>query len=371
MESIYNIHEDNFPKLKTKLSRISKACSNYGIPVSIEVLGETLINGLKFIQIQVQGSAEIEGYTFVAKIEHGDGLNAVKGYSTEFTVPDHYYTTRALCEHCNTDRTRINTYLIHNESTGEFKQIGKTCLKLYTGGLSAEHVASWMDLQDALEEGTIPGPGYKTYHNILDVLATASEFVKHFGFSKADSENPTKNQVHRYLNMDYETLMEAKERGINPSSESAQLIAREVLKWIEEQEMQFGYISNLKVAAGKGYADPKDYGLLVSAISGYNRYLDKMNQVSKAMEDNTSTSTHQGAVGSKITVSGDLKLVTGYSTDWGWKGVYKLTEASGNIFVWKTSKHLDEGQVTLTGTVKKHNEYKGIQETELTRCKIS
>lgn len=52
--------------------------------------------------------------------------------------------------------------------------------------------------------------------------------------------------------------------------------------------------------------------------------------------------------------------------------VYKFTTEEGNIFTWKTGKSLrvSEGAITLKGTIKAHNEFRGAKETELTRCKV-
>lgn len=53
--------------------------------------------------------------------------------------------------------------------------------------------------------------------------------------------------------------------------------------------------------------------------------------------------------------------------------IHSFRDAAGNKLVWRTGKGLDleEGQqVTLTGTVKEHSEYKGEKQTMLLRCKV-
>ena len=48
-------------------------------------------------------------------------------------------------------------------------------------------------------------------------------------------------------------------------------------------------------------------------------------------------------------------------------------DENGNVYTWKTSGgiYCDESidEVELKGTVKAHNEYRGVKQTELTRCK--
>lgn len=53
--------------------------------------------------------------------------------------------------------------------------------------------------------------------------------------------------------------------------------------------------------------------------------------------------------------------------------IYSMEDQSGNALVWKTSYNLNikkSDVITIKGTVKDHSEYRGIKQTQLTRCKI-
>ena len=68
-----------------------------------------------------------------------------------------------------------------------------------------------------------------------------------------------------------------------------------------------------------------------------------------------------------------LDRVSGFSGAYGWTNVYHFLDEKKHIFVWFTSKDigLEKGAlVTLTGTVKKLQEYDGEKQTVLTRCTI-
>lgn len=108
-------------------------------------------------------------------------------------------------------------------------------------------------------------------------------------------------------------------------------------------------------------------------------------------------SKHVGNIGDKITV--EVKLVhefqyTDYRFSYYGKDhfTYIMEDADGNAFVWKTTNMLGmdvlkeerneskyytfEGvhkgdTCTIKGTVKEHSEYKGVQQTVLTRCKVT
>ena len=42
-----------------------------------------------------------------------------------------------------------------------------------------------------------------------------------------------------------------------------------------------------------------------------------------------------------------------------------------NVYTWKTTTSIEDRKIlNITATVKKHNVYNGIKQTELTRCKI-
>ena len=68
-----------------------------------------------------------------------------------------------------------------------------------------------------------------------------------------------------------------------------------------------------------------------------------------------------------------LKSVRGMETRFGWTTLIKFEDDHGNILDWWTSTDVKAevgDRVLLTGTVKSHNEYKGIKSTTVTRCRL-
>ena len=68
-----------------------------------------------------------------------------------------------------------------------------------------------------------------------------------------------------------------------------------------------------------------------------------------------------------------LKSVRGMETRFGWTTLIKFEDDHGNILDWWTSTDVKAevgNRVLLTGTVKSHNEYKGIKSTTVTRCRL-
>lgn len=89
-------------------------------------------------------------------------------------------------------------------------------------------------------------------------------------------------------------------------------------------------------------------------------------------------SQYIGEVGQRIEVKATLTKRAHWDTTIGWKEVtmYAITfkDEQGNALVWKTQNGgypFQEGdQIIITGTIKKHSEYKDEKQTELQRCKL-
>lgn len=101
-------------------------------------------------------------------------------------------------------------------------------------------------------------------------------------------------------------------------------------------------------------------------------------------------SRHYGNIGDKVELELTVKASYAYETHFTYSGetsyIHTMTDEDGNVFVWKTSKGLytevytDHGtrfnikekgdKLTIKGTIKAHDEYKGTKQTVLTRCKV-
>lgn len=95
----------------------------------------------------------------------------------------------------------------------------------------------------------------------------------------------------------------------------------------------------------------------------------------KAAYDAESGSEYVGNVKDRITVKiKSVKCVTSWETDFGVTRIYKMIGEDGNVYTWKTGKFIDDdnsADISITGTVKAHTEFRGIKQTELTRCRVA
>lgn len=107
-------------------------------------------------------------------------------------------------------------------------------------------------------------------------------------------------------------------------------------------------------------------------------YSAKIEEAKRALVKATNPTEFYGEVGEKVTKTVVFSGSHSYTTHFTYNGethyIHTFKDNENHVFVWKTSKELElvEGsKIVLTGTVKEHNEYKGINQTVLTRCKIA
>lgn len=390
----YAIYEGNMERLEKKLLSIYKKCMAYGCSFHYEVVGETYKEVIddkgrktmaRFLVVDAEGTAIVNNWEFVATVEHTEKGNIFSGI-VGIEVPQKYYNSEPICEHCNTKRPRKNTYIVRNTETGEFRQVGKACLKDYTHGMSAEMIAQYISLFDTLIKGEAPEPGSRIerYLNKEEYLRYASETIRLFGYVKARSEEKSTamraldfyEAAHgRAVSRDMlETLQrEMQDIGFNPDSERAKAEVNEVLDWISQQKPASEYIHNLKTACALQYVSYKHFGLLASVFAAHDRDLTWQAEHRKNHPDETN-SVYVGIVGQEITFEvASLKLMRSWDGRYGTMRLYKILGKDGNTYIWKTTKVLSEefDQMTITGKVKEHNEFRGIKQTELTYCKAT
>lgn len=79
-----------------------------------------------------------------------------------------------------------------------------------------------------------------------------------------------------------------------------------------------------------------------------------------------------GEVGQKVCIPVQLVRVGYFDTVYGTTAVYTFEDTEGHQLVWKTGTRLNAevgSNLSIKGTVKAHSTYKGVKQTELTRCK--
>ena len=399
----YLIYEGNMERLQKKLQRIENKCKKYGnTDFNFEIQGEEYreikddngyIYNNKYYVVEVSGIAKVNDWVFVATIQHKDNGNIIRQFKTDIEIPKKYRYTDSICEHCSTKRARKDTYLIFNEITKEFKQVGKSCLQDFTNGLSAENVAQYISWFDEIIEGQEVAPmNSNKYYSVETIILNAIETIKHYGFiSKKmamESEDrfiiTTTERVidfmfpNRCRNRD-EILKEMERIGYNSESEENKAELVKMLEWLSTTDNNGQYIYNLKTTVADGYCEPRDFGLIVSLPSAYfkafEREQDKILREQKRAEREqiNANKQHIGEVGKRLEIEiENTECITSFPTDYGMMRIYRFITTDGNILIWKTSNFIEETDKVkkVKATIKSHSEYKGEKQTEISRVKV-
>ena len=402
----FAIYEENLPKFEKALSRIKNKCEKYNCPFVYNEIGEefrtetitTDENGVllatpieitrRFVIVDVEAKPTIDNWELVASLEHTKEGNIIHSINNNIDIPERYYNVAPYCEHCNTKRYRKNSFIIRNTKTNEFKQVGKTCLNDFTGNINAEWLAQFYAMFDKLATFEAPQGGYSNhtrYFPTIDLLTYTVAVTNIYGYCKSGTDNATGETVKDFYIVSEcggypfgNERIKEKMQSVNfKVTEDDTATAEKIKAYVGSLEDTNNYIHNIKTLCASDMVAYKNVNVLVSAITCYNRELERKAK-EEARKKEAVKSNHIGNIKDRLTINiASWRCLTSWCNCYdGYNEtttfLYQFVDADGNIFVWKTSKYLDEDATLkeLTGTVKAHNVFRGAKQTELTRCKV-
>lgn len=298
------------------------------------------------------------------------------------------------CDHCQTRRSRNRIYLVRSRVTGELLQVGNSCLELYTG---INPRGLWvLELVDDLDEVVSRAPDPVSRRDTADV-SIDSVIAWAWGYSNEgrayisgaraqEHEVPsTGSEVRRALYMpprpnprapqDYERYLEAMRIGEQLVTEQPDLLAairQSVLFTSEDTD----YGRNLRVIldSPSGVVSFRNVAVVASLVSVYVRQLER-EQEREAKQAVASAQGFIGEVGERVR---DFELTLSTVREWegqyGWTTLLVGHTPSGHIVKWFASGRFDYevGQVLKieAATIKDHDEFRGQDQTVITRAKI-
>lgn len=392
----YNIPVENIEELRKAATRIQKKAIKHGCKVVFEEVDEFFKTETdedgneitrKYIVVEAEGEAKAEGWVFAGTIEHTEVGNILRSVSDEHKIPERYRDAEPYCEHCNTKRARKDTYVVFNEETGEFKQLGKSCLNEYTNGLSLNMTAMVLQWLKKVEEYcSCNGTSYKPYFEVKEVSKYFVETMRKLGWASSSAgDSSTKNMALNFYDLDRgcRWLTKGEEEEFSNLKNKIKFNAENIKDEYIEAALDWAkawdgheyndYRDNLKVIANMEYCEYKHLGYLASLFMSYDKAMER--EV-KRMEHNKSRAQSEfiGEVKDKVSCSvKEFKCLTSWETQWGVTFLYEFVTEEGNILIWKTGKWInDEAEITtIKGTIKAHNEFRGVKQTELTRCQVA
>lgn len=397
---MYLIPTENMESFEKKIARIRRKAERAKVDFSYKrlepVQKETDLPGItvECVPVTVKCKIHYENWIVIAVLDHhevGNVIHLVEGEwrpSAELALPSRFRTAKSFCEHCNTMRSRNKTVVIYNTQTKQFKQVGTTCLREYTGGIDAEAIAAFEEAIKSPEEFLGVSGSSKFFIETKDYLSAVVATMSLYGFmSKKKAaeineevrynnnikrvEATCTKAVHLMTNNEKPNEMSNKWHNIYKSKDTEAFV-EDALEWIKSYNEPNDFMENLRVICSDSHIKVSDVGFAACLMDLYKRHLE-YEKTRKQKEKDNEMYRYYGEVGEKVTLNGRLACVTSYSTQFGVMFIYKMIYNSA-IFVWKTSKYLgidDSGEeVNLVGTIKEHSEFRGVKQNMLVRCKV-
>lgn len=392
---VYLIPSSNLSHFKEKFAKLQRKASRIGVEIpSYSIIKEELVTQFKQNAENPLGQPEkftvllhsvvihtgkviVNGFEFIASIEHTEEGNLIRSHSEE-TVPTVYRTAKSNCDHCNMNRRRNDTFVLQNTNDSSFMQVGRNCLADFLGrdgedfARRAEFTFDANELAEASEGGGEGGPRY----DHLDLyLSYVAEAIATCGWVSKGMSQKNGNQSTAYLALDVmypPRDMNKNELPFRTPTDKSVSVAKDAITWAEnlsDSEVEGSdYLNNIRVIARRGIVDARQYGFAASIVSSYQRMLGEL--VAKQRNANK-PSEYVGAVGDKLTVEVTVDKVVTCEGMYGTTYLHMFTDGNGNRLTWfASSGALETGKtVKIKGTIKKLEEYKGTKQTIMTRCR--
>lgn len=397
-----NQFQAEFSKLAKKAAKLGIQAPEYqvtktSIVPAVIKYGEVTEQGYEVTHITVTGQApKLAGWVFIATLQHEEAGNIVRRVPGTETiaakVPLDLRSAAPYCDHCEVTRKRTDTYVVANE-TGKFAQVGRNCLKDFTGHDSPEAIARWAEFLGSFEdncrdfesEGSgSEGSGGRAEQalTLLNYLCCVALAIRETGEwlsrTKArDFGRQSTSDVAWSFAFPMPThRKEYTDRGLpfpTPNDDDKIRAQRAIDTALSHFDANEGtelsdYEHNLRIVVECNSVAPRSAGIAASLIQFSERL------IGQAMERKRATdvpSAYQGTVGKRETFRLTVLKVISLESQYGITSLHLMQDSNGNSFKWAASSDaLDVGTTyDVVGSVKKHEEYKGKQQTTLTRCK--
>lgn len=356
------------------------------LPV-VYLAGRVDVHSVDLVTVEIEGVRPVvAGWRFAAAIEATEGGNLLrKSPHFDADLPERFRDCDAtVCDHCKLHRDRASVFVLQHVESGEFKQVGRSCLQDFAGSAdpsvwmaAVTFERSFDELAGWDEDGF--GGGYAKPSVLSRVfLACVAAHVRELGYlssTKARESFPpvmsTGDEVFFGLT-DRDGNVRA--RYLDAVTDEDRQLAADALAWVQSDDVGkvSDYIHNVRVLAACESVGSKGANTLASLVPSYRRHLGKLvEKATKLNEHLPSAEPKKRLRRLELTQVREHSFDTIYGTKW----ILVFEDNAGRTVVWKTtspgSGYKVGDRVVLDGTVKELTEYNGVMQTELSRCKVT
>ena len=363
-----------------KLEKINRKAVKLGIePLTITAENETsqpIVEDDKIVGYHVYQDVTligedpiIGGWLYIAKLETIDGKANLVLCDPEISIPS-FYHNRNICDHCNQTRNRTVTFLLQSETTQEYKQVGKMCLKDFLGH-SPEKILAFVALFDdislylsELESKESDNQNIEFFDSIT-YLSYVHQNIKRNGWTSSAKEREEGGSAT--FRAAYHDMQNKRE--IQKESEE---IAKEALLWARGLETENDFLLNIKRIAETDRVQRKFLSTIASIFVAKKMEDARVEREKARAKINANASKFIGEIGQKINVEVEFCNTFTYQSNYGTVSIHAFATKEGNVVIWKTTTNqkFENGFFMLEGKIKEHSVYDDTKQTILTRCKI-
>lgn len=408
----YRIPEANLSTLQSRMTQLARRCIR--IKVEAPKLTVGAFEDIKYrneegfdrvrrvytVTLESAGRPKINGYEFAAVISPvtdedgkliGNVMRRVPGF--EGDIPTKFREATNYCDHCKTERRRLETFVIYGpnvKGAKDYRQIGRNCLRNYLGlcdpdmlAAMAEILISADELAEMSEREGFGGGRIMERIPMDDVLTVAASAIRLYGWlsnksAQEHGKTSTSGRVREWIYGNVKTR-EAFEHKLIATDEDKALAAN-TYEWLQSLSIhiQDDYRYNLALLAQSVSVSSKNFGIAVSAINAYSK--EKEFEIRRnARIESDSKSNFIGTVGERITLENTTVLYhTTFESQFGVSHFYKMKSQDNIIVYFASTEMFEQGEVipSMSARVKKHenrvDKYnpEGVKQTIITRATL-
>ena len=365
------VDDSRVEQLQKELNKLEKKLNKIGGSIKVVDIKniDNVYTDKKEYTINTSIELLIPDYDLIAVNKlNVDGTYLYMTIDNRIEVPETVKNTY-ICNHCNTKRKRKMYYIFYNKKINNFVSVGSTCCKEYVG----------VDIEKILKKyDSIYQSIGVSFDNEINLISTDINYI----VSKIICYDKLYNTQYKNYRKYKENLLEfVNELVINSKYQNEYYyydkhekeLEKEANKTIEyilkmNNKENNEYLHNLQQIFNNRFMDAK--------FIKYILYCTKLVQLDKvkkeANKENKKPSNYVGEIKDRLDLNLTLFNIIELEGYYGLSYLYLFKDNEGNIFKWITaSKKLENNTAyKIKATIKNHEEYKGIKQTVLTRCKV-
>jgi len=347
---------------------------------------------VRWVAVKIIGEPPVlDGWKFIASMDASDefGVLIRKIPDEDEVIPVKYLKDGGnprLCEQCNRNTPRSKLYIVKNVETGEWRQVGSTCLKDFIGNVTPSEIAQYWHLLYYVAEGSsdmFGGGGFREYakHNLVEYLTYANMQIRNHGYLSVTRAEELSDMLRRIsptceiidsILQTIHTKDNNYDHSVNPITMDDYVKAEQVIDWAMELSdvvcEKSTYMATIRTIAQSGKVPSRHMGYVASMINSHTKHLSDMKRLDKVYE------YLDVEVGVRFDIDGaEVIGIRSFESRFGTTFIYDMAKGN-NLFVWFTG---NEGMMALGDTVsfratlKKFDDYKGLKQTVVTRAKVT